>query len=109
MKRGILVLIVMWGGFMLPVLTPEGFGTNKVFLSAQDKEVIYKEIEVGDIPESVNKAFKEYFVDYQINKAYKSDEGSYKLEVSRKDIRYILFYNEKGELIKVEQPENSKQ
>lgn len=94
---------------MLPVLIPEGYGTNKVFLPAQDKEVIYKEIEVKDIPESVNEAFKEYFVDYQINKVYKSNEGSYKLEVSREDIQYILFYNEKGELLKVEQPESSKQ
>ncbi len=93
---------------ILPAFMLEGHDISYVRFSVQDKEVTYEEIKSEDIPKAVDESFKEYFVDYDINKAYISSEGSYKLEVSREEIYYILFYSEKGELLKVEQPEDTK-
>lgn len=105
-KKWIVGLLIMLAGM---IAGREGNGNEQAGAFVQDKEVTYEEIKVEDIPESVNKSFNEYFVDYDINKAYISSEGSYKLEVSREEIHYILFYTEKGELLKVEQPEEAKQ
>ncbi len=104
-KKWIAALLFMWAGLILPATIAEGH----IRFLVQDQDVTWEEMKIEDIPEVVDKSFKEYFADYTVKKAYISNKGSYKLEVSREEIHYILFYNEKGELIKVEQPEDAKQ
>lgn len=91
-------------GAML-VMTFPGFAAGAQFPAMREKEASYTEIEVEAVPVLIDEALKEYFTDYVTNKAYKGDDGSYKLEVSKEEIQYILYYQENGELIKVEQPE----
>ncbi|MGV8138298.1 MAG: hypothetical protein AB2L20_24060 [Mangrovibacterium sp.] len=105
MKKWIAALLFMWTGLILPATIAEGH----IRFLVQDQDVTWEEMKIEDIPEAVDKSFKEYFADYTVKKVYISNKGSYKLEVSREEIRYILFYNEKGELIKVVQPEDAKQ
>ncbi|MGD9557848.1 MAG: hypothetical protein AB7V25_12570 [Mangrovibacterium sp.] len=74
------------------------------FLLIQDKEEVYVEIKAEDIPKAVMESFEDFFSGYQIDKVFKGDKSTYKLEVSRESIHYMLFYRESGELIKAEQP-----
>jgi|GEM_PF-6042996 len=86
--KGILVLFVL-AGFLMPGMVSPDIG--KALLKNREKEVVYAEIAVEDIPAAVNEAVQEYFKDYEINKAYQGDEGSFKLEVSREDITLCSF------------------
>jgi hypothetical protein len=74
------------------------------FQLIQDTEEVYIEIKTEDVPETVMKSFKDFFSGYQIDKVFKGDKNTYKLEVSHESIHYVLFYRENGELIKAEQP-----
>ena len=38
------------------------------------------------------------------DKAFLGDDGNYKVKVSMGDLKYVLFYTAKGELIKLEEP-----
>ncbi len=105
MKRGMILLGIL---IALTGVHAVGAGSDSLVLrSVPGKTVQFKEIRIEDVPKTVHDAMKEYFADYEINKAFKSDEGSYRLEVSRENIRYVLYYDDKGELIKVDQPESS--
>ncbi|MGE5394276.1 MAG: PepSY-like domain-containing protein [Candidatus Saccharibacteria bacterium] len=65
----------------------------------------YKEIKTSELPDAVTKSIATAYTGYKIDKAYKDkDEDSYQVKVAMGDLKYSLFYDEKGELIKVEEP-----
>ncbi len=68
------------------------------------QEVNYQEIPAENVPETVTESLKKDYSGYQIDKAYLGDDGSYKLDISQGDVKYVIFYKENGELIKVEEP-----
>jgi len=68
------------------------------------QEVKYQEIETTELPEPVSKALSSDYSGYSIDKAWKGDDGSFKVAISSGDMKYDLFYTEAGELVKVEKP-----
>lgn len=68
------------------------------------QEVNYQEIPAENVPETVTESLNKDYSGYLIDKAYLGDDGSYKLKVSQSDLKYVVFYKENGELIKVEEP-----
>jgi hypothetical protein len=65
----------------------------------------YKEIKTSELPEAVTKSIATAYTGYKIDKAYKDkDDDSYQVKVAMGDLKYSLFYDEKGELKKVEEP-----
>lgn len=68
-----------------------------------NQEVNYQEIPTENVPETVTESLNKDYSGYLIDKAYLGDDGSYKLKVSQSDLKYIVFYKENGELIKVEE------
>lgn len=77
--------------------------------SVQEKDIVvqevnYQEIPTENIPETVMESLNKDYSGYLIDKAYLGDDGSYKLKVSQSDMKYLVFYKENGELIKVEEP-----
>ena len=68
----------------------------------QEKEVKYTEIEVDKLPQEVSKALAKDYVGFTTEKAYKGDDGSFKLKVTKGDEKSVLFYSATGEFIKSE-------
>jgi hypothetical protein len=69
------------------------------------QEVQYKEINADDLPSAISDAIAEGYTDYTIDKTYKGSDATYKIVVSKSEEKLILFYNEKGELLKSKSPE----
>jgi hypothetical protein len=70
----------------------------------KQKEVKYQEVTVDKVPEAVKKALSSDYPDHKIDKAFKGEDGNFKVAVSKGDMKHTLIYSEKGELIKTEQP-----
>jgi hypothetical protein len=78
---------------------------SAVVQDKDDKDDKYKVIKAEELPEAITKSISNAYTGYKIDKAYKDkDEDSYKVNVAMGDLKYSLFYDEKGELIKVEEP-----
>lgn len=89
----------------LPVAATAG-SVQQALAVAQ--EVNYQEIPTENVPETVTESLNKDYSGYLVDKAYLGDDGSYKLKVSQSDLKYIVFYKENGELIKVEEPTSEK-
>lgn len=70
----------------------------------KDKDDKFKEVKVSELPEAVTKSISTAYTGSKIDKAYIGEDNSYKVKVSMGDLKYHLFYDAKGELIKVEEP-----
>ena len=70
----------------------------------QDKDDKFKEVKVSELPEAVTKSISTAYTGSKIDKAYLGEDNSYKVKVSMGELKYNLFYNAKGDLIKVEEP-----
>ena len=70
----------------------------------KDKDDKFKEIKVTELPEAVTKSISTAYTGSKIDKAYLGEDNSYKVKVSMGELKYNLFYDAKGELIKVEEP-----
>jgi len=74
----------------------------------QDKDDKFKEIKVTELPPEVTKSISTAYTGSKIDKAYLGEDNSYKVKVSMGELKYNLFYDAKGDLIKVEEPNASK-
>ena len=70
----------------------------------QDKDDKFKEIKVTELPEAVTKSVSTAYTGSKIDKAFIGEDNSYKVKVSMGELKYHLFYDAKGDLIKVEEP-----
>ena len=106
MKKKMMILSVILVASFL-AMAPASFATQvkSGSVTIQDEEVKFQEISVDEIPASVKDALSKDYDGYTIDKAYKGDDGSYKLNVSLGDVLYVLLYDETGKLLKVEQPQ----
>jgi len=102
-KVMILTASVLAFGFATPQITNAMKVQNKIAV-VQAKEVRYLEIKVTEIPAAVSKAISVAYTGYTIDKAFLGGDASYKANVSMGDLKQILFYTAKGELIKAEEP-----
>ncbi|HLN75234.1 MAG: hypothetical protein ACM3O8_07410 [Methylococcaceae bacterium] len=103
----ILTAAAMAFSFVTPQLSNAMKSQNKIAVvqDKDDKDDKYKEIKAEELPEAVTKSIANAYTGYKIDKAYKDkDEDSYKVNVAMGSLRYDLFYDKKGELVKVEEP-----
>lgn len=70
----------------------------------QDKDATYKEIKAEELPEAVTTSIENAYTGYKIDKAFVGSDNTYKVKVAMGDLKYHLFYDSMGELIKVEDP-----
>lgn len=70
----------------------------------QDKAVKYQEITAETLPEAVTKSLTKDYSGFVIDKVFLGDDGTYKVAVSKGDIKNVLFYSNGGEVMKVEKP-----
>jgi len=94
-------------GFATPMFANAVKTQDEIALT-QEKEVKYTEIKVEELPDEVTKSIASAYVGYKVDKAFKGDDASFKVKVSMGDLKYVLFYSAKGELVKVEEPTGDK-
>lgn len=100
----ILTAAAMAFSFVTPQVTNAMIQQSKTSV-VQNKDDKFKEIKAEELPEAITKSISNAYTGYKIDKAYKDqDEDSYKVNVAMGDLKYSLFYDEKGELKKVEEP-----
>ena len=66
---------------------------------AQEKQ--YKKINVSDIPKDVLDMIKKQFGNYTIKEAHKSDDGEYKLILSKDGVDNTATFTSTGDIIKI--------
>ena len=99
----ILTAAAMAFSFVTPQVSNAMKQQSKVGI-VQDKDDKYKEIKAEELPEAVTKSISNAYTGYKIDKAYKNGDDAYKVNVAMGALKYSLFYDEKGELVKVEEP-----
>lgn len=68
----------------------------------QEQEELYKEIKLSDVPKEVMNNIHKDYGDYKVVKAYKSDQGNYKLDMKTQDgIGLTASFTSEGKLIKI--------
>jgi len=68
----------------------------------QEKTVKYEEIAPSTLPEAVTKALAKDYAGYTVEKAFLSDDGIFKVAVAKGDVKNAVFFNEKGDFVKIE-------
>ena len=99
------VLILSAAIFALSYATPQVANAMKAqndIAFTQEKEVKYTEVKVEKIPAVVTKSIAAAYAGYTIDKAFVGDDASYKVNVTKGDVKQVLFYTASGELIKAE-------
>ena len=93
--------------FALPQIT-EASKTQNAVVTAQAKDVKdvkYQEIMANKLPEAVTQTVTKDYEGFKIDKAFLGSDGNYKVEISKETLKHTVFLSEKGEVIKVENPE----
>ena len=103
----VLTAAVMAFSFVTPQVAQAMKVQNQIVV-VEDKDDKFKEIKVEELPEAVTKSVSNAYTGYKIDKAYRGEDNSYKVKVAMGDLKYHLFYDAQGELIKVEDPATSK-
>ena len=99
----ILTAAVAAFSFVTPTVSNAMKFNNNIAV-VDDKDDKFKEIKAEELPEAVTKSISNAYTGYKIDKAFRGEDDSYKVKVAMGDLKYSLFYDEKGELIKVEDP-----
>ncbi len=101
------VMILSAVSLMLSLATPqlaEAMSVKNENSIMQVQEVKYQEITVADIPEAVSATLTKDYANYTVDKAFRGDDGTFKVAVSKDDVKEVLFFNDKGLLLKAEKP-----
>ena len=99
-KVMILVAAVMTLGLSVPTISNAMNGENPAF-TAQE-EVTYKEIAKEDVPEAVSTALTEKFANFTVDTYYLGSDGNYKVDVSKEDAKWALYFDKEGTVFKKE-------
>jgi hypothetical protein len=75
-------------------------GSDKVASVFQEKE--YKKVETNEVPANILKNASTRYSGYALNEAYVSEDGEYKLVVSKDRKTVKAYYKSTGEFIKEE-------
>lgn len=101
------VMILSAAALMLSLAMPQFAEATKVQNKStviQVKETQYREITVADLPEAVSKSIAKDFAGHAIDKVFLGDDGTFKVVVSKGEIKDVLFFDNKGLLLKTEKP-----
>jgi hypothetical protein len=98
--------IIVGAALAVLSLSAPGIATaNKVqtqYVLTEEKEVKFTEIKVDEIPEQITATLKKDYAGYVTDKAFKGDDGTFKIKVSKEALKQVLIFNNKGEVLKVE-------
>jgi len=75
---------------------------NNEVVVAQQVGVKYTEITSDQLPKEVSDALAKDYAGFKTDKAYKGDDGSFKVAVSKDTNKMVLYYSANGQLNKTE-------
>ena len=87
----------------LPQFSQAAIRTNQV-AQVQPKAVKYTETKAAQLPKAVSDALAKDYAGYKTNKAYKGDDGTFKVAVSKGTEKTVLFYSADGMMTKSKKP-----
>jgi hypothetical protein len=70
----------------------------------QDKAVKYQESTPANLPEPVIKSLTKDYAGYTIDKVFLGDDGTCKVIVSKGTAKNVVFFDARGEFVKIEKP-----
>ena len=76
--------------------------TVKNATSTIQKTVKYQDISPASLPEAVTKSIVKDYAGFAIATASLGDDGSFKVAITNGETKNLVFYNEKGEFVKIE-------
>ncbi|MFA5326733.1 MAG: hypothetical protein WC384_02980 [Prolixibacteraceae bacterium] len=105
------IIIVSAAIAALSLSTPTNLSAKKVLsdnvvIQLQDKEVKYQEITVDEVPKAISETLSKTYSGYKTDGAFKGDDGSFKLNISKDESKLVLYFDDLGKLIKAEKPES---
>ena len=68
----------------------------------QEKIVKFQEIAPATLPEAITKSIVKDYAGFAIATAFLGDDGTFKVALTNGDAKNVVFYNEKGEFVKIE-------
>jgi len=101
------VMILSAAILALSYATPQVANAMKIqnqIANVQVKEVVYQEIKVTEIPEAISASITADYAGNTIDKAFYGDNATYKVMVSKGDVKQALLFSADGKFIKVEEP-----
>jgi len=110
MKKGMIisaVIVVMAMMSFSGEVVANSSKYDQTAVVAQD-DVTYAEVKVDDLPDAVTKSLKDGYADYEISKAYKGSDDSYKVELTKENEKIAVYFNADGKFLKIEQEEDLK-
>ena len=60
-----------------------------------------EEVKTADLPAAITKTINEKYPGYKTEKAYRSEDGHYKVKISKGDEMQTLFLDQRGESVKM--------
>ncbi|MFC0877038.1 hypothetical protein ACE01N_10600 [Saccharicrinis sp. FJH2] len=99
-KLMILTAAVLTLGLSVPTISNAMIDENPV-ATAPD-EITYQEITKDDVPEVITSALSEKFSNFTIDKYYLGSDGNYKVDVSKEDAKWALYFDKEGTVFKKE-------
>lgn len=60
-----------------------------------------EELKIADLPASVTRSLNEKYPGYKTEKAFRGNDGTYKVKVSKGEETQTLFFDERGEVVKM--------
>ncbi|RPJ64474.1 MAG: hypothetical protein EHM20_18365 [Alphaproteobacteria bacterium] len=61
-----------------------------------------EEVKVADLPAGITRSLNEKYPGFKTDKAFKAKDGTYKVKVSKGDEAQVLFFDARGEVIKMQ-------
>lgn len=101
------VMILSAAALMLSLAMPqfaEATNVQNATTMIQVQEVQYSEITVADLPEAVTATIAKDYEGYTTDKVFLGDDGTYKVAVTKADVKEVLFFDAKGVFVKAEKP-----
>ncbi len=75
---------------------------------AGDDKEYSEEVGKNDLPELITNSVDELYPDYEIKKAYRANDGSYKIKIENQDEKVALFYDSSGYFVRDEKKSEMK-
>ena len=60
------------------------------------------EVKSTDLPAAITRSINEKYPGYKTEKAFRGNDGTYKVKVSKDDEKQTLFFDERGETVKMQ-------
>ncbi|MFL9843635.1 hypothetical protein [Flavobacterium rhizosphaerae] len=96
-----LLIVALTGGFYISEAAVTSWGINNERCIFMQQEKQYKKIKVSEVSKEAMDKIKAGYGSYTVKEAYKAEDGSYKLVLSKDGINTTVTFTPEGELIKI--------